>query len=288
MSLEREDALFVLTDDMLVYQDGGGTRRVTLRDLTRIHSDQAGLLRVETPAGTALTASLLGFDVGQVQSFFKGVRSATARAKDLPDSPTPALGGAKTFGSAPAADLGAAGSGEARAQDGESRGGQPEETASEVAGMPKPAGTQQEKAQPDESASASEAEAEEGGATGEAGSPLTFSAAPAQEDAAAARPPAAPAASGGQNVKDLELRKSGGSAENPVVISSSSFSPNVSKPGLGAGGGGVGARAEASKTETSKTEIFRPEPVKPEAMKPELRKSQTSAPPPAAPPDHQF
>ena len=69
MSLERDDALFVLTDDMLVYQDGGGTRRVTLRDLTRIHSDQAGLLRVETPAGTALTASLLGFDQTLQQQF---------------------------------------------------------------------------------------------------------------------------------------------------------------------------------------------------------------------------
>ncbi|GGM13072.1 hypothetical protein [Deinococcus aerophilus] len=102
-SLERDDALFVLTGDMLVYQDDGGTRRVTLRDLTRIHSDQEGLLRVETPAGTALTASLLGFDVAQVQDFFKGVRDATARAKDLSPSPTPTVGGAKTFGSAPAA-----------------------------------------------------------------------------------------------------------------------------------------------------------------------------------------
>ncbi|MDV6375647.1 hypothetical protein [Deinococcus arenicola] len=101
LSLEREDALFVLTDETLVYQDGGGTRRVTLRDLTRIHSDQAGLLRVETPAGTALTASLLGFDVGQVQSFFKEVRGATARSKDQPSSPLPTVGGAKTFGSAP-------------------------------------------------------------------------------------------------------------------------------------------------------------------------------------------
>ncbi len=140
MSLERDDALFVLTDDVLVYQDGGGTRRVTLRNLTRIHSDQAGLLRVETPAGTALTASLLGFDVGQVQSFFKGVRSATARAKDLPDSPTPTLGGAKTFGSAPPAPGGQSGPQTAGAA------APPEDTASEmtvpeVVGMPAESGT---------------------------------------------------------------------------------------------------------------------------------------------------
>lgn len=101
-SLEREDALFVLTGGTLVYQDGGGTRRVTLRDLTRIHSDQEGMLRVETPAGTALTASLLGFDPQAVQSFFAGVRDATARAKQMPASPLPTPGGVKTFGAAPA------------------------------------------------------------------------------------------------------------------------------------------------------------------------------------------
>lgn len=101
-SLEREDALFVLTADTLVYQDGGGTRRVTLRDLTRIHSDQEGVLRVETPAGTALTASLLGFDPGQVQSFFGEVRTTTAAAKELPSSPLPSPSASKTFSSAPA------------------------------------------------------------------------------------------------------------------------------------------------------------------------------------------
>lgn len=95
--LEREDALFVLTPQTLVYQDGGGTRRVTLRDLTRIHSDEQGVLRVETPAGTALTATLLGFDVTQVQAFFVQVRDTTARAKEQPTSPLPTAGGLKTF-----------------------------------------------------------------------------------------------------------------------------------------------------------------------------------------------
>lgn len=80
-SIERGDTLFVLTSGTLLYQDSGGTRRVTLRDLTRIHSDQDGLLRVETPAGTALTASLLGFDPVDVQTFFGQVRDTTARVK---------------------------------------------------------------------------------------------------------------------------------------------------------------------------------------------------------------
>ncbi|GGK97867.1 hypothetical protein [Deinococcus radiotolerans] len=96
-ALEREDALFILTPETLLYQDAGGTRRVTLRDLTRIHSDQEGTLRVETPAGTALSASLLGFDPGAVQTFFGGVRDATARAKEQPASPLPQSGAPKTF-----------------------------------------------------------------------------------------------------------------------------------------------------------------------------------------------
>lgn len=109
-ALEREDAFFALLHDLLVYQDDQGTRRVTLRDLTRIHSDQGGLLRVETPAGTALTASLLGFDPARVQPFFAQVRDATARAKNLPTAPLPTPGGLKTFGSAlkPAAPQSAA------------------------------------------------------------------------------------------------------------------------------------------------------------------------------------
>ncbi|WP_019009898.1 hypothetical protein [Deinococcus aquatilis] len=89
-SLEREDGLFVLTAQTLLFQDSGGTRRVTLRDLTRIHSDQEGILRVETPAGTALTASLLGFDAARVQAFFAQVRDTTARAKQQATSSPPA------------------------------------------------------------------------------------------------------------------------------------------------------------------------------------------------------
>ncbi|BDP41233.1 hypothetical protein DAETH_12020 [Deinococcus aetherius] len=101
-TLEREGAFFALLEDTLIYQDAGGTRRVTLRDLTRIHSDEEGLLRVETPAGTALIASLLGYDPARVQAFFAQVRDATARAKHLPTSPLPGMSGQKTFGSAPA------------------------------------------------------------------------------------------------------------------------------------------------------------------------------------------
>lgn len=87
-SLERGDSIFVLTDDTLLFQDSGGIRRVTLRDLRRIHSDESGLLRVETPAGTALTASLLGFDPVAVQSFFRHVKEATRIAKEKTGSTT--------------------------------------------------------------------------------------------------------------------------------------------------------------------------------------------------------
>lgn len=134
-ALEREDAFFALLGDLLVYQDEQGTRRVTLRDLTRIHSDQGGLLRVETPAGTALTASLLGFDPARVQPFFAQVRDATARAKNLPAAPLPTPGGLKTFGSAlrPAAPQGAAPKPEAKAEAKEG----PEQGAATVwAGLP--------------------------------------------------------------------------------------------------------------------------------------------------------
>lgn len=87
-SLERSDVVFALTNQTLLYQDAGGTRRVTLRDLTRIHSDQDGTLRVETPAGTALTATLVGFDPVDVQTFFGQVRDTTARVKQLPAAPS--------------------------------------------------------------------------------------------------------------------------------------------------------------------------------------------------------
>lgn len=254
MSLERDDALFVLTDDVLVYQDGGGTRRVTLRDLTRIHSDQAGLLRVETPAGTALTASLLGFDVGQVQSFFKGVRSATARAKDLPDSPTPTLGGAKTFGAAPTA----AGDASPRTAgaDAEPQPGGP--GAGDLAGA---------EARP---------ESADGAASGKTTPPADTptdtppAATPPPENAATPKAPAA--GPRGQDARAADSRKAGGSAENPVVISSSSFSPHVSKPGLGAGG--TLDRPEAAKAEATKSD-----PTRPEASRPDLRKAGPAAAP---------
>ncbi|GGL70356.1 hypothetical protein GCM10010840_05540 [Deinococcus aerolatus] len=250
MSLEREDALFVLTDDMLVYQDGGGTRRVTLRDLTRIHSDQAGLLRVETPAGTALTASLLGFDVAQVQSFFKGVRSATARAKDLPDSPTPTLGGAKTFGTAPAAGSAAAAS-PAQAS--------PPPTAGSGATSGQPARDQPAGADAGARTPVPEVdgmpEASSTSAAGAAPSPRTV-----VIGEAAPQPNGTPA----PETRSPEPRKGGGNAENPVVISSSSFSPHVSKPGLGAGGVASGGAA-----------------ARPEPARPDLRKPQPSAAAPA-------
>lgn len=91
-SLEKDDALFALTAQTLLFQDDSGTRRVTLRDLTRIHSDQEGMLRVETPAGTALTASLLGFDAARVQAFFAQVRDTTARAKQQATAAQPTSG----------------------------------------------------------------------------------------------------------------------------------------------------------------------------------------------------
>ena len=102
--LERGDALFVLTASTLLYHDESGTRRVTLRDLARIHSDQEGTLRVETPAGTALSASLVGFDPAEVQAFFRQVRDVTAQAKQLPASPVPG-GAAPSAGAAPAPSL---------------------------------------------------------------------------------------------------------------------------------------------------------------------------------------
>jgi hypothetical protein len=256
MSLERDDALFVLTDDMLVYQDGGGTRRVTLRDLTRIHSDQAGLLRVETPAGTALTASLLGFDVGQVQSFFKGVRSATARAKDLPDSPTPTLGGAKTFGSAPTAAE-RKGSVQPTAAD-----AGPGAAVPEVVGMPEPSSLTDAGPRSDDLAKTDPASS--AATSAKAGDSRDT----VSEDAAPPKPPsAAPDGPKAQDTRTAESRRTGGSAENPVVISSSSFSPHVSKPGLGAGG------------TLDKPDAARPEAPRMDPATPDLRKAPPSAGP---------
>ncbi|WP_045234247.1 hypothetical protein, partial [Deinococcus pimensis] len=83
-TLDKEGAFFALSDDILIYAEGGRASHVQLRDITRIHSDNQGVLRVDTPAGNAVTASLLGYDVARVQHFFGEVKNATARAKSQP------------------------------------------------------------------------------------------------------------------------------------------------------------------------------------------------------------
>ena len=83
----QPSTFFALYDQELVYLEGGKSSRVALRDVTRIHSDREGVLRVETSAHTAVTASLLGYDPGRVQTFFQQVRDVTARAKELPVLP---------------------------------------------------------------------------------------------------------------------------------------------------------------------------------------------------------
>ncbi|WP_420595891.1 hypothetical protein [Deinococcus sp.] len=90
-SLDHDQQFFALTPQLLLYQSNEHTplRQVTLRDISRIHSDHQGTLRVETPLETAITASLLGFDPGRVQRFFQTVRDTTARAKEQPSSPLP-------------------------------------------------------------------------------------------------------------------------------------------------------------------------------------------------------
>ena len=87
-TLDRDGALFALTEDTLIYLDDRSQREVNLRDVTRIHSDRDGVLRVETNQGTAITAPLVGFEVPRVQHFFAEVRHATARAKTLPTPPS--------------------------------------------------------------------------------------------------------------------------------------------------------------------------------------------------------
>ncbi len=88
-TLEHGDAAFALSAAQLGYVDAAGARSVALRDINRIHSDRDGVLRVETPAGTAITASLLGFDPAGVQGFFNEVRVATNAARSLPQAPLP-------------------------------------------------------------------------------------------------------------------------------------------------------------------------------------------------------
>ena len=100
-SLDHDQQFFALTAQTLLYQggDNGPLHQVKLREISRIHSDHQGTLRVEAPSGTAITASLLGFDPNRVQRFFQTVRDTTARAKQLPASPLPAAPseGTKTF-----------------------------------------------------------------------------------------------------------------------------------------------------------------------------------------------
>ena len=88
-TLEYGEAAFALSDGQLGYVDPSGASSVALRDINRIHSDRDGVLRVETPGGTAITASLVGFDPAGVQGFFNEVRVATNSAKSLPQAPQP-------------------------------------------------------------------------------------------------------------------------------------------------------------------------------------------------------
>ena len=80
-TLTREGAFFALVGDVLVYCDERGVRRMGLRSMTRIRSDQRGTLRIETPAGTGLSVNLTGFDPEEVQPFFVRVSEATKYAK---------------------------------------------------------------------------------------------------------------------------------------------------------------------------------------------------------------
>lgn len=240
-SLERDDALFVLTARTLLFQDSGGTRRVTLRDLTRIHSDQEGTLRVETPAGTALTASLLGFDAARVQAFFAQVRDTTARAKQEATSPLP-TGAEKTFGT-PSAPSSSAAPAQATSAS------QPPATpagASAVAGVPVATSSVSVPARPapipeptravptivigdsSEEAGAEEARADETGADAPASRPVarTITAPPSLTKSAptpaSASAPVAPA--------PVSAAQSSAPVSPPVVISSSGFSPSNTRP----------------------------------------------------------
>ncbi len=110
-SLDHEQQFFALTPHMLLYQaadPASPLQQVTLREISRIHSDHQGTLRVETGHQTSITASLLGFDPHRVQRFFQTVRDTTARAKQQPSSPLPSVG-SKMFGPAPTAPAAASG-----------------------------------------------------------------------------------------------------------------------------------------------------------------------------------
>ncbi|TSA81356.1 hypothetical protein FNU79_15215 [Deinococcus detaillensis] len=94
-SLDHEQQFFALTPQLLLFHGAEASsplQQVTLRDISRIHSDHQGTLRVETSAGTSITASLLGFDPNRVQRFFQTVRDTTAHTKQQPSSPLPSAG----------------------------------------------------------------------------------------------------------------------------------------------------------------------------------------------------
>lgn len=236
-SLEKDDALFALTAQTLLFQDGGGTRRVTLRDLTRIHSDQEGMLRVETPAGTALTASLLGFDAARVQAFFAHVRDTTARAKQQAAAPLPTSslpsGGEKTFVNAPATPAIAVA---------------PPPVAPE---FPKPTRSKPEPrtAPPTIVIGDSEAGDEEAGADAPAASPVTrtvVSPAPSTPAPNLTKPTAASAAAPVPPTHTTPPPTTPAPTSQPVVISSSGFSPSSTRPTVPYGSGTASPAAAAA------------------------------------------
>ncbi|THF84889.1 hypothetical protein E7T09_19850 [Deinococcus sp. KSM4-11] len=233
--LEREDALFILTPKTLVYQDGGGTRRVTLRDLTRIHSDEQGVLRVETPAGTALTATLLGFDVAQVQAFFVQVRDTTARAKEQPVSPLPTAGGQKTFGTAPAVPAPET-PGTAKIPpavtppaDGPAPARPPAPPVASVPATPTPAARAESAAPPPRPAVRPEAVA----TPAPVSTPLTErggqDVVPPERLRSTPTPTPAPAADGRATLPGVSRPSSEAPSVRPVVISSSAFTPSTAR-----------------------------------------------------------
>lgn len=96
-SLEQDNAFFVLLPNTLIYQDTSGRREVKLSELSRIHSDDHGILRVDTASGTAIAASLVGYEPGEVQQFFAQVREGTLRHKQQQVTPLPSDSPSKTF-----------------------------------------------------------------------------------------------------------------------------------------------------------------------------------------------
>lgn len=103
-TLSSEGGLFALGGEQLAYLGAGGLQSVALREITRIHSDREGLLRVETLHGPRITASLIGFEPAAVQAFFNEVKVATNQAKNLPNSPQATPTGSSSWKSGWAVD----------------------------------------------------------------------------------------------------------------------------------------------------------------------------------------